>query len=286
MIEDALAQPHQIADARWRVESAAIPRREASGLAVCGTGAAALGGELAAAAIGDRARGPIRTVSGPLERWTRPDTLVLCASYSGDCERTLESFESAGALGAPRVAVTTGGRLAAAAREQRVPVVGVPSGMPPRAAIVYMTVAPLGCAALGGVAPSPDAELDAAAALLAELATRWGPDAPDDSPAKALARRLERAIPLVYGGGLTAPVARRWAAQLREEAGVPAFAEELPVSVDDARFAPVVLDGGDGRSRGADSVEAEGETAAERMLSLVLLGDLVAAYLGARIRAG
>ena len=72
---------------------------------------------------------------------------MLCASYSGSTEETLACFEAAGAAGAPRVALTTGGQLAERAREEGVPVIGVPSGMQPRAAVVYMTVGALECAA-------------------------------------------------------------------------------------------------------------------------------------------
>ena len=47
-----------------------------------------------------------------LPPWATPDSVVLCASYSGNTEETLACYEAAGALGATRVAVTTGGRLA------------------------------------------------------------------------------------------------------------------------------------------------------------------------------
>src|SRR5439155_1208669 len=79
---------------------------------------------------------------------------VLCASYSGDTEETVSCFEAAGELGAARAVVTTGGELAQRARSEAVPVIGVPSGMRPRAAVAYMTVAALECAAACGAAPA------------------------------------------------------------------------------------------------------------------------------------
>jgi glucose/mannose-6-phosphate isomerase len=48
----------------------------------------------------------------------------------------------------PRAVITTGGRLAEMAREDGVPVIGVPSGMQPRAAVVYMMVGALAAAAV------------------------------------------------------------------------------------------------------------------------------------------
>ena len=172
MIEDVLAQPHQIGDALWRVEAAAIPPRDLpGGLLVCGMGGSAVGGDLAAAAIGRRATRPLRTVRGYApEPWIGPDTLVLCSSYSGSTQETLACFEAAGEAGAPRVALTTGGPLAARAREEGVPVVGVPGGMQPRAAVVYMTVGALECAALCGAAPVIRGEIEAAAPTLEAVA--------------------------------------------------------------------------------------------------------------------
>ena len=73
---------------------------------------------------------------------------MLCASYSGNTEETLACYESAGALGARRMVVTTGGRLAEMAREDGVPVIPLPGGFQPRAAVAYMTVAALEVAAL------------------------------------------------------------------------------------------------------------------------------------------
>ena len=95
---------------------------------------------------------------------------MLCSSYSGNTEETLACFDAAGAAGAPRVALTTGGRLAERARAEDVPVIGVPSGFQPRAAVVYMTVGALGCAAAAGAAPDLRSEVEGAAEVLEALA--------------------------------------------------------------------------------------------------------------------
>ena len=155
MLGEVLAQPLQLGDALWRAQSAGIrPRDLPGGLVVCGMGGSAIGGDLALAALGDRATRPITVVRGyALESWIPPESLVLCASYSGDTEETLACFEAAGAAGTQRVALTTGGTLAELAREEGVPVIGVPAGMQPRAAVVYMTIGALECAALCGAAP-------------------------------------------------------------------------------------------------------------------------------------
>src|SRR4051812_7074491 len=107
---DVLALPEHLRDAVWRVESAIMQDWDTSdGLVVAGMGGSAIGGALARAALGDHASRPIFvTRAYGLPTWTTPDTMVLCASYSGDTEETLACYESAGALGARRTVVTTG----------------------------------------------------------------------------------------------------------------------------------------------------------------------------------
>jgi glucose/mannose-6-phosphate isomerase len=307
MLGDVLAQPHQYEDALWRTESANIPRREfARGVVICGMGGSGIGADLAGAAVGLRATAPITTVRGyELPQWVGADTLVVCASYSGNTEETLSCFEQAGAAGAPRVAVTTGGKLAEAARAAGdVPVIGVPSGMQPRAAVVYMTVTALQCAELAGAAPSLRGEIEEAATLAADLVKEWGPDVEGSLP-KQTATAVHGRIPVVYGGRTTTAAARRWRGQINENAKLPAFFGELPEAhhnevvgwhhADDALIALVLETSAEHERMGrrfdvteevmqAAGVEAirfqgRGESATAQLMSLVLLGDLVSVYL-------
>ncbi len=311
MLADVLAQSSQLGDALWRVDSAAVERSDArGGLVTCGMGGSAIGGDLAAAALGDRATRPIRTIRGyGLDPWTDSDALVLCASYSGNTEETLTCFEAAGIAGSRRIVLTTGGLLAELAREEGVPVIGVPSGMQPRAAVVYMTIGALECAALCGAAPSLHTEIDAAASLLQKLADEWGPDAPEDSPAKTLARALQGTIPVLHGADPTMAPARRWKTQLNENAKAASFASVLPEADHNeicawergraaAPLAGVFLEDDDQHPRVRERIEltaralveagaaahrvtSRGESRLERVLSLVLLGDLVSVYMAA-----
>jgi glucose/mannose-6-phosphate isomerase len=300
MLDDVLAQPGQLADAVWRADSAQFLSGPGGPLAVAGMGGSAIGGDLASAILDDRLGHPIETVRGyDLGPGRHAGALVLCASYSGDTEETLACFEQAVASDVRVAAVTTGGSLAAAAREHGAPVMGVPSGMQPRAAVVYMTVAALEAAAACGAGPKLHGEIEAAAGLLGKLAREWGPDSPPDSEAKRLAGALHGSVPVVIGAGRTAAPARRWKTQINENASAPAFWSELPEADHNeicgyaAPLALVLLDddGLDERLRRridltaglvdvpVERVGARGETAFERVMSLVLLGDLVSVYL-------
>jgi glucose/mannose-6-phosphate isomerase len=296
-------------DGLWRVESARIEPRDApGGLVIAGMGGSAIGAELAIAALGDRVSRPMSvTRDYALPSWTTPDTTILCASYSGETEETLAAFEAAGAVGARRIVSTTGGTLAATARAEQVPVIPLPGGFQPRAAVGYGLVVALEVAALSGVADSVHTEIDVAAAHADRLAEQWGPPAPEGSRAKALAHALQGTIPVITGSGLTAPIAYRWKTQFNENAKSPAFAGELP-EVDHneivgwrrtpglGRLSAVFLDDCDLHPRvrtrfeltrqliaegtaASELVESIGQTRTERLVSLVLLGDLVTLYL-------
>jgi glucose/mannose-6-phosphate isomerase len=308
---DVLALPEHLRDALWRVESAIMNEWDTpGGLVVAGMGGSAIGGSLAAAALGDHASRPIFvTRAYGLPPWTTPETTVLCASYSGNTEETLACYESAAALGAQRVVVTTGGRLAELARADKVPVIPLPGGFQPRAAVAYMTVAALEVAALCGAGPRLTSEIDVAASHAEQLVAEWGPDAAESSLAKEIARGLLGCAPVVAGAGLTVPIAYRWKTQINENAKLPCFAHELPEldhnelvgwegAPEVGRFAAVFLDDSDAHPRVkarmeltekliADSaaacfhVETRGQTTIERVFSLVLLGDLVSLYLAA-----
>jgi glucose/mannose-6-phosphate isomerase len=308
-LNDVLSLPDHLRDALWRVESAIMAEWDTpAGLVVAGMGGSAIGGALARAALGDHASRPIFvTRAYGLPPWTTPETTVLCASYSGNTEETLACYESAGALGAQRVVVTTGGRLAAQAREDNVPVIPLPGGFQPRAAVAYMTVAALEVAAMCGAGPRLTSEIDVAASHTEQLVAEWGPDAPEDSLAKEVARGLLGSAPVVAGAGLTTPIAYRWKTQINENAKQPCFAHELPEldhnelegwegAQDVGRFSAVFLDDSDAHPRVKERMdlterliassavasfrlETRGQTTIERIISLVLLGDLVSLYL-------
>lgn len=308
-LDDILSLPHHLKDALWRVESAIMSEWDTpGGLVVAGMGGSAIGGALARAALGDHSSRPIFvTRAYGLPPWTTPETTVLCASYSGNTEETLACYESAGALGAQRVVVTTGGRLAAMARDDGVPVIPLPGGFQPRAAVAYMTVAALEVAALSGSGPRLTSEIDVAASHIEQLVAEWGPEASEDALSKRIARGVFGTAPVIAGAGITAPIAYRWKTQINENAKQPAFFHELPeldhneiVGWEGAakvgRFSAVFLDDSDIHPRvqeriaaterligphatGCFRAQTKGETTFERVISLVLLGDLVSIYL-------
>ena len=146
-----------------------------------------------------------------------------------------------------------------------------------------------------------------AASHTEQLVAEWGPDAPEDSLAKQIARGLHGTAPVIAGAGLTVPIAYRWKTQINENAKQPAFAHELPEldhnelegwegAQELGRFSAVFLDDSDAHPRVKERIaltqrliagsavasfhlETRGQTTIERVISLVLLGDLVSIYM-------
>jgi len=306
--DEVLGLSEHLTDALWRVDSAgARPVDATGGVIVAGMGGSASGARLAVAALGSRLRRPMWVSDGyVLPGWAGPSTLVFATSYSGNTEETLAAYDEAVARSAPRLVCTTGGGLAERARAQGVPVVPLPGGFQPRAAIGYSLVVALEAAALAGAAPFVRDEIEAAAALAAELAAEWGPDGSEDSEAKSIARALHGTVPVIAGAEVAAAAAYRWKCQFNENAELPAFSSVLPelshnevvgweaaralgkfsyVSLEDPASHPrnvlradLIADIAAAGASPVVRVTARGETPVERLVSLVLLGDLVTLY--------
>ena len=191
---------------------------------VCGMGGSAIGGDLAAAALGDRLTRPLLTVRGyELPSWATPEWTVLCSSYSGDTEETLACFAAAEALGARRIVASTGGPLVDRAREAGVPVIGLPGHLPARAPR-SPTCSP----------PPPRSRPWPASRRASTPRSTPPPPSSPSRPTSCAERAAEIAAGStarsrsIYGADLTAPVARRWKTQINENAKLPAFFSELP----------------------------------------------------------
>ena len=302
-LDAVLAIPDHLRDALWRVESARLQPADAAGVMVCGMGGSAIGADLAAAALGERSTLPLLTIRGyELPSWATPEWLVVCSSFSGNTEETLACWEAAGALGARRIAATTGGELADAARAGGEPVIGLPGILPsPRTAVGYTFGVAAECAALAG-AQRIHTEIDAAAAALE------GAREALVERASEIAAQLQGSVPVIYGADLTAPVARRWKGEINENPKLPAFWAELPEAdhneiegwpgTGEGRFSAVFLEDADQHPRERRRIEVtagviapsaaevvrvvtEGETRTERLFWAVMLGDLVSLLLAA-----
>lgn len=204
------------------------------GVVVAGMGGSGIAGDLAAAIAAERGRAPVvarRDYRLPV--WVGPDTLVVVVSHSGDTAESVAAADHALAVGAPLVAVTSGGRLASLAEGSARAVVRVPGDLQPRASLAYLLVPVLVVLERAGVLDDVGRDLGLVAGHLAPLVERWRPDGGPEGRERGapleVAGRLHDATPWFLGSqGLPAVVAERARCQVNENAERLAHASELP----------------------------------------------------------
>lgn len=249
MLDAVRGLPDQI-DATWARRAAlALPwsRERFDNVVVLGMGGSAIGGDLVANLLADRLPVPVVVVRDDRPPgWVGTRTLVVGISVSGQTAETLAAWNEALGRGCAAIAITRGGALAESARAADTPLVLLPDGGPPRAALGHTftwcaaVLEHLGLAA--GVGPLL-AEATAAMRRLVALdaatadgagadgdgptAARGGTSGPGDAPAgaatpAAIAARIDGAVPILYVPAALEAVGRRWKAQLNENAKVAA----------------------------------------------------------------
>jgi glucose/mannose-6-phosphate isomerase len=228
-LPEQLATAHE--QATMTLDRAALPHPDQiDNIAVLGMGGSGIAGDVLRA-VATSLPVPIVVLKQiRVPAFVGPRTLAFAVSYSGHTEET--NTMAAGALdaGARVIAVTAGGELAAlAAARGAIHVRCADSYVMPRAAVGAL-VAPLFVALFHvGLYPEAHALLVEAQAQLKRRSDQCRPDAGPGNPARELARRIGRSIPLIYGGGALGGVAAyRWKCDINENAKAPAFSAAYP----------------------------------------------------------
>ncbi len=221
---EQIQQAYALAD-HWDLGAVRTPRS----VTFLGMGGSAIGADIACGLYGKDFTLPVQVVRGErIPRWIGADDLAVAVSYSGETRETLTAFRMALNQGARCLAVSSGGTLKTLAEENRVPHLSIPGGMAPRAALGYTCIPLLKVLRVTGALPSAvqyEEEIPVLVKQLESLRVDWGDPA---GAASGVARRVLRRLPLIAGVGLTAGAARRFRAQLAENAKVISVVFELP----------------------------------------------------------
>lgn len=305
MFELVLSLPGQLAAsvaAAGRFRPGRVRRFD--NVVIAGMGGSAMGGDICRCLLLDESPVPVFVWRDyRIPKLVKGRTLFVAVSYSGGTEETLAAFEAARGRRARIVCVTSGGVLGRLAAEHGCPVVAVPAGMPPRAALGYLFGSLITVLHRFGVCRSFEADVAEAVRLMRRRGQIWR------RRAKGLARLLKGRLPLVYSTSrLLDCVADRWRCQLNENAKVLCHTNVLPeldhneivgagrpgflaarsalVALLDRETHPrnrlrlaetvKVVGGGFGRTA---QVQSEGRSALARIFSLIMLGDLTSCEL-------
>jgi glucose/mannose-6-phosphate isomerase len=211
--------------------------------------------------------------------------------------------------GCPVAVITTGGPLADTAAERALPLLRFEPESQPRVAVGSSAALLAGLLERAGHLELSDAEVEEAADRAARRHAACAPDVPTDgNQAKQLAWSVVDRLPVGFGAGHLAAVARRWKTQLNENAKSWAIFDELPeathntisgarqpdslrehlfaillVSADDhprtalrgELLASVLQEAGTAHAR----IVAEGSGRLAQAFDAIVLGDLVSVYL-------
>jgi glucose/mannose-6-phosphate isomerase len=230
MREATAALPERVFDAAQAARGLeGLPSREAiEHVVVLGMGGSGIAGDILLAAAAPFMAVPVVVVKGyELPHFVGEGSLVFVVSFSGDTEETIETGTEAALQGARIVAVTGGGEIAKRAAGWGAPVISVPGDIPqPRAGLGSLAIPPLVVLEEIGLFPGATQWIDLA---VDQLRRRRDVLIADGNEAEAVARRIGRTFPIVYGGGaIGATAATRWKTQINENAKAPAFWNSHP----------------------------------------------------------
>jgi len=206
--------------------SAPTSARNFKNIVVLGMGGSAIGGDLLSDYLADELSIPIVVIRGyDIPRFVDENSLVFAVSYSGNTEETLSALKRCVEAKARVIALTSGGKLAVLARENNFPVIKVPAGIQPRAAISYLFFPILKVLERLGLIKEKGGEIEETFNILKELSKEYGAKSPiKKNLAKKVALSLYQHLPLIYGSeGLLEAVAMRWKTQINENSKWPCF---------------------------------------------------------------
>ena len=318
--EDVLGAVERFADQcreAWDIGRAATGLPNATGvdsIVVLGMGGSGVSGDVIRSVVEPRLPVPFTVIKsyGPLPEWIGRNTLVFAVSYSGSTEETVAALEEAHQRGCRAVTISSGGPLAEMAKGYGLAHVRIPTGLQPRASLGYLTLPILSVLVTVGLVPEMQDDIDEAVQVLADLGSRCHRKrSVEENPAKDLAARIAGRIPVVYGGhGLGATAAYRFKCDLNEYGKTPAFWGEIPeldhneivgwnqlADVTSSKFVLILLrDQADhervklrfeltrelieGNLAEVIELPAEGASPLARILSLILVTQLAAIYVG------
>jgi len=277
---------------------------------VCGLGGSAIGGDILKTLLFQKLEIPILINRNyGLPRLVDEESLVFIVSYSGNTEEALSAYEECKKRSSFLFSICSEGKLKDLSKQDEVPSLIVPPGMPPRTTIGYLSIPMLRILErLKWIEPQNYDEL---LQVLGKVRKRCHPEVPlSKNPAKSLAQELLGKIPLVYGvEGNTDVVAHRLKTQFNENSKILAFWDVFPElnhneivawggegKIDLKRFYPIFIrDHRDGekikkrievtqsivKKRKVKWAEiwTEGKDKLTRILSAIYMGDWVSFYL-------
>ena len=220
-----------------------------------------------------------------LPQWVTEDFCVICISYSGNTAETLSAARAAIDIGCNVEVITTGGKLKKLAEENNLHITEIDKGHQPRAALPLLLKALIYRIGI----PNLEEQISEVNNLKLPI-----------TDSKNIASRLKGTNPCIYSSGLMNPVAYRWRCQIEENAKQLAFNHQIPEmnhneivgwTLPNDQMSVILIREANEKEQiknrfestksvawdGVEVIEcvAEGKTPLAKIISMIILGDLV-----------
>lgn len=208
--------PYHIQDAVRRAENIKI-NEKCSEIILLGMGGSAIAGDLLQAYCPQLRITVNRDYDLP--HYCTKETLVIVSTYSGNTEETISAYKQAIRKKCTLVTITSNGRALELTRLNNNPVIILPQGMQPRAALAYSFFTLLKFLDNSGIIPPQTEQIQYAIKELKRPVF--------EQMGKELAAKLYKKIPLIYASKRLYSVAVRWKNQCNENAKMHAFCNQF-----------------------------------------------------------
>ena len=220
-----------------------------------------------------------------LPKWIDDNCSVICVSYSGNTAETLSVAKDALKIGCNLEVITTGGKLEKFAKKNSLYITNIEKGHQPRAALPLLLKALISRVGL----PNLDEQINEVSGLKLPI-----------DEAKNIASQLKGTIPCIYSSNLMNPVAYRWRCQIQENAKQLAFNHQIPEmnhneivgwTLPNGQMSVILIRDSNEKEQIKNRFEAtnnvawknvkvvecnaQGKTPLARIMSMIILGDLV-----------
>lgn len=205
--------PNQLKEA-YEIASKAVlsPKNNIQNIIITGLGGSGIGGTIISELVADSCSVPV-TINKDyfLPGFVNTHTLVIISSYSGNTEETLQAMKQAISKNAQIICVTSGGTVSEIAKQNKLDVITIPGGNPPRSCIGYSLVQLIKIFTHYNFAPSKlmddvKKSIDLLEANQSQI----------NNEALAIAKSLVNKIPVLYSLGSCEGVSVRFRQQINE----------------------------------------------------------------------
>ncbi|MBU1853220.1 MAG: bifunctional phosphoglucose/phosphomannose isomerase [Candidatus Omnitrophica bacterium] len=234
MLELISNLPDQCLEANDIGKRSDIPKldNEIGNIVFAGLGGSAIGADIVKVYLQDELKLPVIVCRNyTLPDFTGKNTLLFCASYSGNTEETLSSFDNGLKRGASIITIGSGGKLKELSMKNGFRHITIPCGFPPRTALGYMSITVLAVLSRLGFIKDKEKEVKELYSELIKLRDKEiGISVPfEKNISKRLACTLFGKYSIIYGtSDSTEAVSLRWRGQLAENSKCLSSSHVLP----------------------------------------------------------